>query len=237
MPRRVADLSQLEQSLGHVFNNRDLLTRALTHISFLKGEIDRTQTYQRYEFLGDRVLGMVICDILLQTYPYADEGELSRRLALLVRKESCADIAAKIWKVGPYLKLGGGQFQSGGRKNQAVLADVCEALIGAVFLDGGYAAAHKVVQNAFSSSMHSPSQPLRDSKTALQEWAQGKGLEPPVYRLKSRSGPEHAPKFGITACVDGFPEVIGTGSSKRLAEQDAARLFLVGQGELKAQDA
>lgn len=222
-------IADLEHAMGHVFNDRDLLSRALTHVSAVASDATRGETYQRLEFLGDRVLGLAISDMLCAAFPDAAEGELSRRLADLVRKESCADVSLE-WGVGPHLKLGEGEAQTGGRKKTAILGDVCEALIGAVFLDAGFEKAHHVVSKAWTARMHAPRRPLRDPKTALQEWAQARGKPTPLYREMSRSGPAHAPVFVIAVEVEDLAPAEASGSSKRMAEQSAAQLFLEREG-------
>ncbi len=223
------DLAELERRLGHAFADRSILERALTHMSAAPPEAKRIGSYQRLEFLGDRVLGMCVADLLFSAYPAAEEGELSRRLADLVRKETCADVALA-WDVGPHLRLGDGESASGARRNKAILADVCEAVVGAVYLDGGYAAARALIEQAFGARLRQPARPLRDAKTALQEWAQGRGFPTPVYVEVGRSGPDHAPQFRIAARVEGLPDGIGEGRSKRLAEQLAAESVLRREG-------
>nr|PZN39179.1 MAG: ribonuclease III [Pseudomonadota bacterium] len=222
--RKSADTAALEAQLSYSFTDKDLLKRALTHVS--ASPTDKTRSYQRLEFLGDRVLGLCVADMLLKAFPAAEEGELSRRLAELVRKESCAEVA-QAWDVGPFLHLGDGEVSSGARRNRAILADVCEAIVGAVFLDGGYEAARGLVERAFSARLHAPRRPLRDAKTALQEWAQGRGLPAPTYELVERSGPDHAPEFVIGVNVEGMEQALGRGTAKRNAEQAAAEAFLL----------
>jgi ribonuclease III len=224
-------LSELEAKLGHVFANPDLLGRALTHVSAAPSEAERISSYQRLEFLGDRVLGLAVADMLLETFPTAHEGELSQRLAHLVRRETCADVATE-WGVGPFMRLGVGEAQTGGRKKTAILGDICESLIGATFLDAGYEAARDLVRRGWRSRMLESQRPLRDAKTALQEWAQARGLATPVYSVVERSGPHHAPQFLISAAVTGFQPAQARAGSKRLAEQEAARAFLVREGVL-----
>jgi ribonuclease-3 len=143
-----------------------------------------------------------------------------------VRRESCAEIAIA-WDVGPYLKLGAGEAHSGERRNQTILADVCEAIIGAAFLDGGYEAASQLVERAFQPLLEAPRRPLRDPKSALQEWAQGRGLPPPTYAVVEQTGPDHAPKFRVVVRVQGTENEFGLGTSKRIAEQAAARSLLL----------
>ena len=226
MARRKAEPHDLEERLGYAFRDRDLVVRALTHVSAPKAA---EGSYQRLEFLGDRVLGLAIAEMLYAAYPEAPEGELSRRLSELVRRETCAEVALS-WDVGPHLRLGTGEVQSGGRRNQAILADVCEAVIGAVFLDGGYPAAKALVERAFGDLLFAPRRNLRDPKSALQEWAQGKGWPTPTYAVVERIGPDHAPQFRVIAKVKGTDSGLGLGASKRAAEQEAARNLLVREG-------
>jgi ribonuclease-3 len=225
--RRKPDTGALEERLGYRFRDRDLFGLALTHVS--APGAGPGMSYQRLEFLGDRVLGLAVAEMLYRAYPDAAEGELSRRLAELVRRESCAEVA-QAWDVGPHLKLGAGEVHSGGRRNTAILADACEAIIGAVFLDGGYEAARALVERAFAQRLAAPRRPLRDAKTALQEWAQGRGLPTPVYAIVEQVGPDHAPKFRVSAKVEGLDLALGLGASKRSAEQDAARSLLLREG-------
>ncbi len=222
-PRRRG--TALEERIGHRFKDKTLLDSALTHISALKGARNRAGSYQRLEFLGDHVLGLVISDLLFRAFPKADEGELSRRLADLVRKETCADIARSI-ELGSAILLGASEANAGGRKRPAILADVCEALIGAVYLDGGYPAAEKLVERLWQERMQQTAQPLRDPKTVLQEWAQGRGLPTPAYREVARSGPDHSPEFRVAVQLPNLAPAEGSGRSKRAAEQAAAAAML-----------
>jgi ribonuclease-3 len=226
VPRRKPNLDELLNKLGYSFEKPAFLDEALTHVSAPKAD---GQSYQRLEFLGDRVLGLAIADLLYRTFPGATEGELSRRLAELVRRESCAEIAIA-WDVGPYLKLGAGEAHSGERRNPTILADVCEAIIGAVFMDGGYEAARGVIERAFQPLLEAPRRPLRDPKSALQEWAQGRGLPPPSYTIVEQTGPDHAPRFRVMVKVKGAETEFGLGTSKRIAEQAAARSLLLREG-------
>jgi ribonuclease-3 len=177
------------------------------------------------------VLGLVIAEMLFDAYPAAKEGELSKRLSDLVRRETCADVARE-WGLAGYIRLGTGEASSGGSERIPILADVCEALIGAVFLDGGFNAARDLVHNAFDKRMRERRRPSQDPKTALQEWAQARGLPMPVYRTQERSGPDHAPRFTISVEVNGFEAVSADAGSKRAAEQGAAEAFLAREGVL-----
>jgi ribonuclease III len=219
----------LEGRIGYRFADSSLLACALTHISALKGPRNRAGSYQRLEFLGDHVLGLVISDMLFRSFPRADEGELSRRLADLVRKETCAEIALTI-ELGAAIKLGSSEVNAGARKRPAILADVCEALIGAVYLDGGYAAAADLVERLWQARMQAKAQPLRDPKTVLQEWAQARGLPTPAYREVARSGPDHSPEFRVAVQLPHFAPAEGLGRSKRAAEQAAAAAMLSREG-------
>ena len=224
--RKAPDTARLEATLGHRFADQSLLATALTHMS---AEDSRLASYQRLEFLGDRVLGLSVAELLFRQFPQSEEGNLSCRLADLVRKETCAEVALG-WNLGQFMRLGEGEILGGARKNKAILADACEAIIGAVFIDGGYEAARVLVERAFGERMLKPVRPLRDAKTALQEWAQGKGYPTPTYSERGRSGPDHAPVFVVAAKITGLADAEARGPSKRLAEQAAAETFLRREG-------
>lgn len=223
------DLEALEDRLGYSFRDKDLAVQALTHMSGAGGETARRSSYQRLEFLGDRVLGLAVSSMLFAEFPHATEGELSRRLAQLVRKESCFEVGLA-WELGSVVRLGAGERHAGGRGRPAILADVCEAVIGAVFLDGGFEVASALVARSWTERMRTPPRPLRDAKTALQEWAQGLGRPPPVYAETERSGPAHAPKFVVSVLIPGYASSEGQGTSKRSAEQAAAETFMNREG-------
>jgi ribonuclease-3 len=227
--RRRRGLGSLEDRIGYRFADATLLDCALTHLSALKGARNRAGSYQRLEFLGDHVLGLVISDMLFRAFPKADEGELSRRLADLVRKDTCAEIARAI-DLGTAIKLGASEAHAGGRARTAILADVCEALIGAVYLDGGYPAASGLVERLWQARMRATVRPLRDPKTVLQEWAQARGLPTPNYREVARSGPDHDPEFRVAVHLPDFAPAEGNGRSKRAAEQAAAAALLLREG-------
>ena len=227
--RRRQTPPDFEDRIGYRFKDAALLEQALTHISALTGQRNRSGSYQRLEFLGDHVLGLVISDMLFGAFPKADEGELSRRLADLVRKEACADVARAI-DLGEAIRLGASESNAGGRGRTAILADVCEALIGAVFIDGGYEAASEVIERLWEQRMRAPARPLRDSKTILQEWAQARGLPTPNYREVERKGPDHNPEFRVTVELPNRAPAEGLGRSKRSAEQAAAAAMLTREG-------
>ena len=228
-PGVAARHTDLERLVGHKFEDQSLLERALTHVSALATDTGREESYQRLEFLGDRVLGLVVSDMLYAAFPAAEEGELSRRLADLVRKETCAEVAVE-WGSSHHIHLGEGEALTGGARKAAILSDIAESIIGAVFLDAGYLAAVRVVEKAFRPRMLAPRRPLQDAKTGLQEWAQGRGLNIPAYKEVSRSGPAHAPHFHMSVTIEGFASASADGTSKRAAEQAAAEAFLAREG-------
>jgi ribonuclease III len=227
MRRKSAAERALQDRLGYQFADKSLLARALTHSSALSGS-NRAMSYQRLEFLGDRVLGLAIADLLLREFPKASEGELSRRLADLVRADACATVA-RAMELDAAIYLGA---TKGAKANltPAILADACEAVVGAVFLDGGYAPAAALVQRFWKERMLAPARPLRDPKTMLQEWAQGRGLPTPAYREIERSGPHHDPEFRISVELPDREPAEGVGRTKRAAEQAAAAAMLEREG-------
>jgi len=214
-------LSELETRLGHSFKDKDLLTRALTHAS-----ASSIVSNERLEFLGDRVLGLVIAEQLHHRFPEDPEGILALKLNALVRSEACAKAADKIG-LGEFLILANSEVASGGRRKGAILAGACEAMIAALYLDGGFKVAHDFILANWEEQFAGLNRDMRDAKTALQEWAQAKkGGAAPVYKLIKREGPDHAPRFVVEASVAGQEPVTGEGSSKREAEQAAARAML-----------
>ena len=214
-------MSDLESCLGHTFKDTDLLRRALTHAS-----ASTTDSNERLEFLGDRVLGLVIAEQLHRLYPGDPEGILALKLNALVRSEACAQAAEKAG-LGEHLILANSEIASGGRKKAAILAGACEAVIAALYLDGGFAVARDFIERYWQEQYAGLSRDMRDAKTALQEWAQAKkGGAAPVYRLIKREGPDHAPRFLIEVSVAGQTPATGEGSSKREAEQAAAQAML-----------
>ncbi|TCT11508.1 RNAse III [Tepidamorphus gemmatus] len=222
-----AAFAELEAKLGYTFSDGSLLATALTHASAVAGT--SRPSYQRLEFLGDHVLGLVMAHMLYERFPDADEGEMSRRLAALVRRETCAAVAREI-DLGAFLRLGSGEVQSGGRAKEAILGDVCEAVIGAIYLDGGLDPAATFIRDHWDGRIDRDSRLLKDAKTSLQEWAHARGLAAPVYREVSRSGPDHAPQFEIEVSLPGIDSIRAVGGSKRAAEQNAAEALLVREG-------
>ncbi len=224
------DLNELQSVLGYAFVDSGLLVRALTHASALgNGAGGGCRTYERLEFLGDRVLGLVVADMLDERFPQALEGELSRRLARLVSGETCAEIAREM-NLSKYLRIGESIQRSSGRATAGGLADVCEAVLGAIYRDGGLPPARKVVETFWRSRLESMSGPLRDAKTELQEWAHRRGFDAPSYVETLRSGPDHAPQFEIEVLVGTIKPGRGRGRSKREAEHEAATDVLRREG-------
>jgi len=233
---RAADSRRrLEERLGYRFRSDALIDRALTHPSAVsdRGAAGQLDAYQRLEFLGDRVLGLVVADMLMAAFPSADEGELHRRHAGLVRKETCADVGAELG-IGDALELGDGEENSGGREKITILGDACEAVIGAIYLDGGLDPARALIERYWESRMAGPGHSPRDAKSTLQEWAQAQGLPVPTYRVTGESGPSHAPRFSVRVELQNFRPAHGDGASKREAEQEAATGFLVREGVWQA---
>jgi ribonuclease-3 len=220
--RLSADLKALEGRIGHVFRRPELLVRAVTHSSMSSATRDDNQ---RLEFLGDRVLGLVMAEALLAHDRGATEGQLAPRYNALVRKEACADVARQI-DLGDVLKLGRSEMISGGRRKLALLGDAMEAVIAAVYLDSGFEAARAVILQLWGDRIGTVEQDARDAKTALQEWAQARGLPPPNYVELHRSGPDHAPVFTMSAQLDNGEAESATAGSKRQAEQAAAKALL-----------
>ena len=216
------ELAAFETRLGHRFDDPALLVRALTHPSIVS---DARPDNQRLEFLGDRVLGLVIAETLLAADETAAEGTLAPRLNALVRKETCADIAREI-DLGAVLRFGRSETMSGGRRKTALLGDGMEAVIAAVYLDGGYTAAQALIRRLWGDRIETVDADARDAKTALQEWAQARGEAPPDYVEIAREGPDHAPRFTIEAQLSDGRKAAATATSKRQAEQLAARALL-----------
>ena len=217
-----ANLKALAARLGYDFENADLLVRALTHASISAG---MRPDNQRLEFLGDRVLALVISEALFQADANATEGQLAPRFNALVRREMCAEVARSI-DLGMALKLGRSEMLSGGRRKQALLADAMEAVIAAVYLDGGFEASRDVVLRLWGPRIAGVEADARDAKTALQEWAQARGQNPPDYAEVGREGPDHAPVFMIEAHLASGESEVATAPTKRQAEQAAAQALL-----------
>jgi ribonuclease-3 len=208
-------LSELESRLGYIFKDRNLLTRALTHSS-----ANSAASNERLEFLGDRVLGLIIAEKLAAQFPDDPEGALTIKLHALVRREACA-------KVGEAIDLAPHLFATGVKPNVQIIADACEAVIAALYLDGGLEVVRGFIDQHWSSLTATLDGDMRDAKTALQEWSQARdNPSSPAYRIVRRVGPDHAPRFDVEVNVKGLEPVTGEGGSRREAEQNAAKTML-----------
>lgn len=222
---QVADHARaaIEGALGHRFADPGLLRDALTHRSATTGRAELG--YERLEFLGDRVLGLCVAAMLYRHFEREPEGKLAVRHTDLVRRETLAEIARHL-DIGPYIAMSRDAEGSGGRDNTTVLSDVMEALLAALFLDGGLAAAETCVERLWAERMRTTDRPPRDAKTRLQEWALGRGLPLPSYAMLDRTGPDHAPTITVSCVVEGVGRSEARGGSKRAAEQSAAEAML-----------
>lgn len=212
--------SDLERLIGHSFDNKTLLETALTHSSTGTGV-----NYERLEFLGDRVLGLIVSEILYEKFADEPEGHLAKRLSSLVQGSWLAQMAQKI-DLGDYMGFSDSERQAGGYLNENILADAVEALIGAMYLDAGLGACRGFVERLWGDAFFEMKKPPQHPKTALQEWAQGQGLGLPVYKIIGQSGPDHAPLFDVRLRVEGFDDLIAQGRSRQMAEREAASAFL-----------
>lgn len=217
-----ASIGTLTASLGHEFAQPDLLREALTHPSAAGPD---QPSYERLEFLGDRVLDLVIAALLLRRFPDEPEGMISRRHSALVRAETLTRVARGV-SLGDHIVLPRGEETAGLRDRDSVLADAMEAVIAALWLDGGDAVARAFIEQHWSPLVAENTAPPKPAKMALQEWAQGRGLPIPTYRQTGRSGPDHAPRFRVEVAVVGHDPAVGEGTSKRSAEDAAAQSLL-----------
>jgi ribonuclease III len=220
--RLSAELQAFSAAIGYRFQKPELLIRALTHASIASAT---RPDNQRLEFLGDRVLGLVMAEALLMADPGASEGQLAPRFNALVRKEACADVARGCG-LGDVLKLGRSEMVSGGRRKDALLGDAMEALIAAVYQDAGFDAARALILRLWGDRISAVKSDARDPKTSLQEWAQARGQQPPVYTETARSGPDHAPRFTVEVRLESGESEAAEANSKRMAEMAAARGLL-----------
>lgn len=211
---------KVEEIIGYNFQNRRLLEKALTHSS-----TNDDFNYQRLEFLGDRVLGLVIAHALFDQFRNENEGGLAKRHTALVQGATLA-IIGQAHKIGDYVILSDSEREAGGRNNENIIADVVESMLGAVYLDGGYEAANKVILQLWGDNIQTLEDAPQDPKTELQEWVQARGLELPDYEIIDKSGPDHAPAFIIQLNIEGFEPITAKGLSRRQAEKTAARRML-----------
>ena len=225
MDRRGAAVADLARRLGHAFADDSLLERALTHAS-VGGAGVRVRDNEVLEFIGDRVIGLLAAESLAALDAKASEGELAVRLNALVSREACARVARGAG-VGPALRLAPSETKTGGRDKESILAGACEAVVAAIYQDGGLEAARRVFLDLWADLLaEAGSPPPRDPKTALQEWAQGQGKPLPAYAVTARSGPDHAPVFTVAVEVAGLAPAAAQGRSRQDAEKAAAAALL-----------
>ncbi len=217
-------IKNITQLLGYKFKKNALLELALTHSSArVSDSVDRDN--EQLEFLGDRVLGLAISHLLMQKYPEATEGDLAKRYNALVRRETCCSVSKELG-IAPYLIMSDSERASGGAQKETILADACEALLGAIFMDAGFSPAEDFVVKHWIPHLEKSSEVPVDPKSSLQEWAQAQRKDLPIYEELERSGPDHEPEFTTQVSVDGIAPEIGKGSSKRIAEHNAATNML-----------
>jgi len=229
MNDRAQAVAALETRLGHAFADRELFERALTHASVGEGA-RRVRDNERLEFLGDRVLGLLAAERLLELYPGQREGQISPKLQALVNRNACARVARRLG-LGPALRLSPGETKTGGREKDTILGDACEALLGAVYLDGGLEAARALFRREWVEEFAALDEPrVLDPKTKLQEWALQTKRQLPIYRVVDRSGPDHAPAFMVEVQVDHIPPASAPGRSRQEAEKAAALALLQREG-------
>ncbi|HXR86332.1 MAG TPA: ribonuclease III [Stellaceae bacterium] len=231
MDEAAPGLGALQETLGHRFGNPDLLIEALTHPSASRRRGISRRGYERLEFLGDRVLGLIIAELVWRRFPEDAEGELTRRHAHLVRREALSEVAQAL-DLGARLIISKGEESAGVRKNKSVLADACEAVIAALYLDGGLQAVRPFIEQRWEKRLSEIASLRRDPKTALQEYVQGRGFPLPAYKVGAIEGPDHRRRFTVTVNVEGLEEATATasGSSKRGAEIAAAAAALSALG-------
>ncbi|MGQ0527448.1 MAG: ribonuclease III [Alphaproteobacteria bacterium] len=215
-----ADTKIIENAIGHSFKNKTLLIEALTHSS-----ANAESNYERLEFLGDRVLGVIIAESLFEKFPDASEGDLAKRLAALVQGELLSRVARTI-HLGDFLRLSDGEKGAGGAENDHLLADVMESLIGALYRDAGLESCRALIKKLWEPYFSDMKDPPQHPKTRLQEWVQGQGLPLPLYKVSGQEGPDHAPVFEVVLKVKDHADVKAEGRTRQAAEKEAARIFL-----------
>jgi ribonuclease-3 len=216
----------LEEILEYKFRDPDLLKGALTHSS-----AGGDKNYERLEFLGDRVIGLAIAELLFVRFPKEQEGDLAKRLAALAQGELIAEIAVEMG-LGPHVILSNAESLAGGAANVNILSDVFESIMGALYLDGGYKKCEQLIHKLWERHLDNMKAPPQHPKTALQEWAQAKGLPLPIYKIQAQRGPDHAPVFVIELSVQGFDTVLSEGPSRQEAEKRAAHAFMEREGQI-----
>lgn len=226
MNTRAAAVAELQALLGHDFNDPAVFERALTHASVGDGGKSKGRDNERLEFLGDRVLGLVVAERLIELDPTASEGDLAPRLNALVNRQTCARVG-RAMRLGAALRLSGSESKAGGRDKDSILAGAVEAVIAALYVDGGLEVAREVLLRFWADEFENLGAPRpKDAKTALQEWAQGAGRPLPAYAVVGRDGPDHAPRFKVEVKVEGLAPATGDGASRQAAEKAAAQALL-----------
>ncbi len=215
-------LKELQDIIGYQFKDENLLRVALTHSS-----TNTSFNYERLEFLGDRVLGLVIAALLFEKFPDEKEGDLAKRISALVQGETLAKLATKI-SLGDFIFFSDAEATAGGAENAHILADVFESVIGAIYLEGGLKPCQDLIALKWGDVLYTMKKPPQHPKTAIQEWAQGQSLPLPEYIVSNQSGPDHAPIFEVKLCVRGYDPVLSTGKSRAEAEKNAAQKFMKG---------
>jgi ribonuclease-3 len=220
-------VDKIEKALSYKFKDSNLLQEALTHPSISKMESEEKNffNYERLEFLGDAVLGMVIAELLIKKYPNEKEGELAKRQAGLVGGEALTEIGNQL-NIGRFIRMTQGEETMGGRDNSSNIENALEAIIGAIYMDSGFDSAKGFITKHWESLVENMKIPPKDPKTELQEWSQGRGLAIPEYKIVKTTGPSHSPFFEVKVTVEGLEPVVSEGHSKKEAEKNAARLLL-----------
>jgi ribonuclease-3 len=225
MTTRIAAIAELERRIGHSFSDRDLLERALTHAS-VGDRVAGARNNERLEFLGDRVLNLIVAEELMRRMPQTTEGDLTKAFHQLVNVEACAEAAQRVG-LGEALRIGGGGSKLGMRGNVRIVGDACEALIAALYVEAGLETTRACVLAMWAENFAAlDGAGGRDPKTVLNEWAMARGAAPPVYRVLAQSGPAHAPTFRIEVSVSGVEPQVAEAGSKRDAEKAAAQRML-----------
>jgi ribonuclease-3 len=230
MNTRADAVEQLERRLGYAFVDHGLLERALTHASAGAGG-GKIRDNEVLEFIGDRVIGLLAAERLAELHPASPEGDLAPRLNALVSRKACAEVARRMG-LGLALRLSGSETKTGGRDKDSILAGACEAVMAAIYRDGGLDAARSVFLDLWADAFAALGEPRpRDAKTALQEWAQGMGRPLPAYAVIDRKGPDHQPTFTVEVTVSGLAPAAADGRSRQEAEMAAAGVLLQREGQ------
>jgi ribonuclease-3 len=217
------DIAALQKQLGYEFQETLYITKALTHSSAIHDSTGLD--YERLEFLGDRIVNLVVADLLFHEFKGEKEGSLAKRHTALVRTETLAAMARDL-SLGDFVQLSDAERRAGGAENDNILADIMEAVTAAIYLDSDFITAEQFFARALGNRLHGMAEPPRDPKTTLQEWSQAKNLGLPLYEVIGQDGPDHAPEFTVQVSLEGFEPQSATSTSKKRAEKDAAQRML-----------